>query len=254
MILKSCWTSSKMPRKYTIGLASMLLVSVGYSQTQRMAVSAGAITIGAKLIKYKSTVTESFLPDTGKPATSIITISYEAEQADSPDRPVIFLFNGGPGASSSPLHMRAFGPVRLAKASDSMNQIANVYSLLDVADLVFVDPAGTGFTRIFDTVNAATYWDVVNDAKCIIDIIKRWKLGHHRNASPVFLCGESYGTLRAAKMLGIAEDFPVKGVILLSAFLDLSLVAPISGNEMPFVLSLPSMAAIAFYHNKTIYK
>ena len=88
---------------------------------------------------------------------------------------LFFLFNRGPGASSSPLHMRAFGPVRLKKEADTTVQINNAYSLLDVADLVFIDPAGTGFTKTVDMSKAAVYWDVANDAQATINIIKAWQ-------------------------------------------------------------------------------
>lgn len=221
------------------------------SQQPRVSITTGTVIANGISIKYKATVKETFLPNINTAAVSVITTSYEKENTDTFTRPVIFLFNGGPGASSSPLHMRAFGPVRLKKEADSTTQINNDYSLLDVADLVFIDPAGTGFTQIQDTAKAAGYWDVTGDAQAVIDIIKTWKIEHHRTTSPVFICGESYGTIRAGKMMGIAENFPVSGVILFSADLDMSLLAPISGNEMPYVMALPSMAAIAWYHQKT---
>lgn len=238
--------------KYHIVLsASLLFVLAANCQPARVAVTSGTVIANGSSIKYKATVKETFLPNIDTPAVSVITTSYEMENADTLTRPVIFLFNGGPGASSSPLHMRAFGPVRLKKETDTTRKINNDYSLLDVADLVFIDPAGTGFTQIHDTAKAAAYWDVAGDAQAMIDIINAWKKGHHRSASPVFICGESYGTIRAGKMMGLAENFPVNGVILFSADLDMSLMAPISGNEMPYVIALPSMAAIAWYHQKT---
>lgn len=238
--------------KYSIVLFVSLLFNIAAnSQQPRVSVTTGTVVANATSIKYKATVKETFLPNIDTPAVSVITTSYEMENADTITRPVIFLFNGGPGASSSPLHMRAFGPVRLKKETDTTRQINNDYSLLDVADLVFIDPAGTGFTQIHDTAKAAAYWDVTGDAQAIIGIINVWKNEHHRTASPVFICGESYGTIRAGKMMGLAENFPVNGVILFSADLDMSLMAPISGNEMPYVTSLPSMAAIAWYHQKT---
>jgi carboxypeptidase C (cathepsin A) len=147
--------------------------------------------------------------------------------------------------------MHAFGPVRLQKALDTTRQINNAHSLLDVADLVFIDPVGTGFTQVFDEDKAGAYWDVAGDAQAVIDVIKSWKEGNHRAASPVFICGESYGTIRAAEMLAIAENFPVKGVLLFASILDFSVTAPVTGNEMPYLLTLPSMAAVAWYHQKT---
>jgi carboxypeptidase C (cathepsin A) len=220
-------------------------------QTPRHAVTRGSVTIGNSTIAYQATVQETFLPlESDSVIGSVITTSYEVRTADVQDRPVLFLFNGGPGASSSPLHLYAFGPVRLKKGADSTTQVNNQYSLLDVADLVFIDPMGTGFTQVFNEVSAQRYWDVQGDALAVIDIIKHWKKQHNRLNAPVFICGESYGTVRAAEMVSMIDSFPINGVLLFSATLDNSLMAPVTGNNMPYVLSLPSMAALAWYHHK----
>jgi carboxypeptidase C (cathepsin A) len=228
----------------------LLSVFAVNAQTPRISVTNGVVNTNGKEIKYKATVREIFLPIKGNPVASAITTSYEIENGDQPTRPLLFVFNGGPGASSSPLHMHAFGPVRLQKTSDTTKQINNSFCLLDVADLVFIDPVGTGFTQVLDEEKASTYWDVAGDAQSVIDVIRFWKEENHRSASPVFICGESYGTVRAAEMLAIAEDFPVKGVLLFASVLDFSLLAPVTGNEMPYMLNLPSMAALAWYHQK----
>jgi carboxypeptidase C (cathepsin A) len=224
---------------------------VASAHTPRSALANGSVSIGHSTIAYQATVEETFLPLGSDSAVgSVITTSYEARTAVPPNRPVVFLFNGGPGASSSPLHLYAFGPVRLKKGPDSTTQVNNSYSLLDVADLVFIDPMGTGFTRVFDSANAEKYWDVQGDALAVIDIIKHWKKQHNRQSAPVFICGESYGTIRAAEMVSNIDSFPISGVLLFSPTLDISLMAPVTGNNMPYVLSLPSMAALAWYHHK----
>ena len=230
--------------------AIILSANTSYCQVPRNVVTNGHITINGKNIDYTATVREYFLPDNEKPAASIIATSYETDHTDTINRPVIFIFNGGPGASSSPLHMHAFGPVRLQKHNDTTLLENNPYCLLNVADLVFIDPIGTGFTKIMDTAKAEMYMDVAADAQSVIDIINRWKKEHHRTISPVFICGESYGTIRAVKILALAEHFPVKGVLLFSALLDMSMMAPVSGNEMPYLLTLPTMSAIAWYYKK----
>jgi carboxypeptidase C (cathepsin A) len=232
----------------------ILVLGSSKAQTPRLAITNGVVTTNGKEVKYKATVHEVFLPIKGNPVASVITTAYEVENIDPTIRPLIFLFNGGPGASSSPLHMYAFGPVRLQKGPDTTKQINNAYSLLDVADLVFIDPAGTGFTQVLDEEKAGAYWDVAGDAQAIIDVIKFWREENHREASPFFICGESYGTVRAGQMLGVAENFPVKGVMLFASVLDFSLMAPVSGNELPHMLELPSMAAIAWYHQKANQK
>jgi len=230
--------------------AIILSANTSYCQVPGNAVTNGHVAINGKDIGYTATVKEYFLPDNEKPAASIIATSYEIDHTDTINRPVIFIFNGGPGASSSPLHMHAFGPVRLQKHNDTTLLENNPYCLLNVADLVFIDPIGTGFTKIMDTAKAEMYMDVAADAQSVIDFINSWKKEHHRTTSPVFICGESYGTIRAVKILALAEHFPVKGVLLFSALLDMSLMAPVSGNEMPYLLTLPTMSAIAWYHNK----
>ncbi len=204
-------------------------------------------------VNYTAHVQEYFFsPDSaGSPAVSAIATSYiKLNVPSAGDRPVLFIFNGGPGASSSPLHMNAFGPWRIRGGKDSSSLIENPYSLLDIADLVFIDPPGTGYTRVFDSSGAARYWDVKGDAQLFADLIKKWKEENKRAGSPVFLCGESYGTTRAAAMLGLAKDLPVSGAILLASVFDFSIVAPAPGNDMPYVLYLPGMASVAWFHQK----
>jgi carboxypeptidase C (cathepsin A) len=229
----------------------ILSVDPGQAQTPRFANSEGSVVINNISLHYKSTVEENFMPAGGDTVGSIITISYLSDAPDPEKRPVIFLFNGGPGASSSPLHMYAFGPVRLQKGPDSTKQVNNQYSLLDVADLVFIDPMGTGFTKVFKESRARDYWDVEGDARSIIETIKNWKKKHNRQSSRTFICGESYGTIRAAEMVGIAENFAVDGLLLLSITIDFSLESPVSGNEMPYLLNIPTMTAIASYYHKS---
>ena len=239
-----------MKLKIIFGLITVS-VNLGIAQTPRTGHSEGMVTINSAPIHYKSVVEENFMPVQGDTVGSIITTSYLAESAASQNRPVVFLFNGGPGASSSPLHMYAFGPVRLKKSQDSTIPVNNQYSLLDVADLVFIDPMGTGFTRVFKESKARDYWDVEGDARSIIETIKNWKKKYNRESSPTFVCGESYGTIRASEMLGIAENFQVDGVLLFSMTIDFSLESPVSGNEMPYLLTIPSMTAIASYYHKS---
>lgn len=208
---------------------------------------------GGMPVSCKAEVREYFFPvDTpAAPAVSLITTSYIAEApAGSANRPVIFIFNGGPGASSSPLHMNAFGPFRIEQGKDSSRLVANRYSLLDQADLVFMDPPGTGFTRVFDSARAFSYWDVQGDARIFTSVIRQWKKNKGRENSPVFLCGESYGTIRAAAILGLSDSLKITGTILLASVFDFSIVAPAPGNDMPYLLFLPGMAAVAWYHHK----
>lgn len=226
----------------------------GQQPVERRSVTTHQGFFNAQHVNYRADVREYFFkPDSlASPAVSAISTSYVKINVPVPGvRPILFIFNGGPGASSSPLHMNAFGPVRIQREKDSSRIIDNPYCLLDVADLVFIDPPGTGFTRVFDSASAARYWDVNGDAELFLDLVKRWKTENKRESSPVFLCGESYGTMRAAAMMGLAKDLPVSGAILLASVFDFSLTAPAPGNDMPYVLFLPGMAAVAWYHSKS---
>jgi carboxypeptidase C (cathepsin A) len=202
---------------------------------------------------YRATVEEHGLPaNAAKPFATLITTSYVlSEPRPSERRPVMFVFNGGPGASSSPLHFSAWGPVRLQRdASGAIHQEANPHCLLDQADLVFVDPPGTGFTRVFQDDSARRYWDVHGDAEMIVSTIREWVTSHGKTGDPIYICGESYGTMRAAAVMGMSDGLSLRGVIMLSAFLDMTGQADAPGNITPSLLSFPSMACIAAYHRR----
>jgi carboxypeptidase C (cathepsin A) len=146
--------------------------------------------------------------------------------------------------------MGAFGPYRLQWDGQKHVLRDNAQCLLDMADLVFVDPPGTGFTRVFDADSVKRYWEVKGDAELFVGIIREWLKQNGREQGPVFLCGESYGTMRAATIMSMAGTIPLKGVIMLSAFLDMTATTDAPGNDMPYVLSLPTMACLAVFHGK----
>jgi carboxypeptidase C (cathepsin A) len=209
-----------------------------------------------KAVSYTAIAEETFLYSRKDkiPDASVMTFSYIKDTiAGNEDRPVIFIFNGGPGASSSPLHLNAFGPY-IFPDEGGRSLAGNANSLLDVADLVFIDPVGTGYTRLFDEKAGSVYWDVKEDARSFLFVIKTWRKKYGRESSPLFICGESYGTFRLAEMIGINEEFPVSGIIMLSAILDMSSSAAVPGNDIPYVVTLPSLSAIACYHGKTLVK
>ncbi|MGZ3778696.1 MAG: S10 family serine carboxypeptidase-like protein, partial [Mucilaginibacter sp.] len=221
----------------------------------RISVTSHQGVFNGKKINYTATVRETFLSLNKKVSTgsSIITTSYVQKDAANPSaRPVIFIFNGGPGASSSPLHMHALGPYQIV--TDPKTNIQSIsnnpLSLLDAADLVFIDPAGTGYTNITDSVTTKAHWDVEQDARAIIDIIRSWLQTNNRGASRVYICGQSYGTTRAAEILALAPDLNFSGVVFLSAMFDRASQAYVPGNDMPYLLYLPTMAAVARYHKK----
>jgi len=165
-------------------------------------------------------------------------------------RPVLFLFNGGPGASSSPLHL-GIGPLRRPQDDPNGSLVPDPVSPLDAMDLVFVDPVGTGYTRLLKQDAGEQFWSIETDANAVLLLIRRWLEDYGRTASPVFIMGESYGGTRAAAMAGQAREVRISGVLLLSPALDFTAGAEVVGNNLPYVFLLPSLAATAAYHGVT---
>lgn len=216
---------------------------------------------GGQTIGYTATAGETYLKgDDGSPRATIFSVSYVKDGKD-PSRPVTFLFNGGPGSGSVWLHMGAFGPRRVAIPSDARDDggppypiVDNPDSLLDVTDIVFIDPVGTGFSHALGKTEPKEFWGVTKDAESVAQFIRLWLNEHGRWNAPKFLGGESYGTTRSAAVLNQLEgqynDVALNGVILISTVLDFAAGADTPGNEMTYVLNLPSMAATALYHGK----
>jgi carboxypeptidase C (cathepsin A) len=213
------------------------------------------IKIAGAKVPYTATFSETPLNDSnGQLQATISSTAYVVERVrDRSHRPVLFLFNGGPGASSSPLHFSAFGPRKITEERDASGQrklTDNAYSLLDVADLVFIDPVGTGFSRERPGAHSGAYWSVEGDAAAVLQLIRKWLSDNGRGASPLFIAGESYGGFRLATMLKDAGDLPVMGLIFISPMLDASGSSDAVGNDQPFIFGLPSMAVAAWEHNK----
>ncbi len=218
-------------------------------------------TFGGRRVAYTATVAEQVLKDDkGAPKAAIVTTAYIAEPRD-PNRPVTFLFNGGPGSGSLWLQMGAFGPKRVAIPSDARDDGAPPYpildnpdSLLDVTDLVFIDPVGTGFSHTIGDTKGEDYWGVTKDAKSVAAVIRKWLDENGRWNSPKYLGGESYGTTRSAAVVNELEgrynDVALNGVILISTVLDFGAGAETEGAELGYITTLPSMAVTAQYHGK----
>ena len=211
--------------------------------TPSVAVTHHAGTFGGVPVKYTAIVEEHILrgPDS-IPNASLVTIAYVREGIpDATKRPVMFVFNGGPGSSSSPLHMSGIGPRR---ATDT-GTIQNAESILDATDLVFIDPVGTGFSRPYTTeVGRKYYWSRTGDAESVARVIEMWLYKHRRQASPRYLAGESYGTMRAGLVLRARPQLKWNGVLLVSVVSMLDN----AGRDMPFVSMIPTFATSARYH------
>jgi len=221
---------------------------------------------GGRKLKYRATVAETILKDpSGKPAASAFTTAFTATDAGSPAfRPVIFIYNGGPGGASSTLMLGAFGPKRMtsftsaALADPTVPLVDNPFTVLDTADLVFIDPPDTGFSRRLDGVPPRLFMSINGDSFAVGQLIIHWLTANGRLASPIYLAGESYGTLRC---VALARDFAqskvkvdLRGLILISQAITYNGPASIaSARPMdPFraVTRLPDIAAVAWYHGK----
>jgi carboxypeptidase C (cathepsin A) len=217
-------------------------------------------TFGGVRVPYTATIGEMILEgDDGAQEAVIVTTSYVKDPRD-PSRPVFFIYNGGPGSGSVWLQMGAWGPKRVAIPSDARDDGAPPYplvdnpdSLLDVADLVFIDPPGTGFSYLTSGTDKEKYYGLRQDARAVAEVIRRWINDNGRWSSPKYLGGESYGTTRTAMVVDELEgstynDVGLNGLILISTILDFAAREPTPGNEMAYVVTLPNMAAAAWFH------
>lgn len=194
---------------------------------------------------------------------SMFYAAYFKKGAPAAGRPIMFLFNGGPGSATVWLHMGAFGPKRVVTAEQAhtpaapYDLVSNAYSLLDVADLVFIDAPGAGFSRIAGKDKEKAFWGVDNDAAAFESFIKQFLTKYSRWNSPKYLFGESYGTPRAAVLVNRLQDnsgVDFNGVVMLSQILnfDMSIDTPDfnPGTDVAYITGLPTMAATAWYHNR----
>jgi carboxypeptidase C (cathepsin A) len=218
---------------------------------------------GGQSISYTVTAGETYLlDDEGEPKASIFSIAYVKDGVEDPTtRPVTFLWNGGPGSSSVWLHMGAFGPKRVVVPSEAEDDGAppfrmedNPLAPLDVTDIVFVDPVGTGFSRPLGEHEGEEFWGVHEDGQAVAEFIRTWISDNKRWASPKFIGGESYGTTRSAAVVreleGGFDDVSLNGLILISTVMDFYTSSFATGNELGYITNLPTMAATAAYHGK----
>jgi carboxypeptidase C (cathepsin A) len=237
--------------------------------------STGSVIVGGAHIDYTAVAgtlivrpdgsDASAAPQDGKsrtPEASMFYAAYFKRGVPAAERPITFLFNGGPGSSSEWLHMGAFGPVRVLTADHSHTPAApyrtvnNDESLLDASDLVFVDAPGTGFSRIRGKDAGKSFYGVDQDINAFAVFIREFLSRYDRWNSPKYVFGESYGTMRAAG-LSLAlqkEDIDLNGVVLLSCILDWDLMPDDPqlnpSVDLPYIVTLPSYAATAWFHHR----
>ena len=213
-------------------------------------------------ISYTAEVAETVIGDEKKPPSArIVSVSYLAEgQPEPASRPVVFVFNGGPIVASAALHLAAFGPKRVNFPEDlnadpsKFDLVDNSYTVLDAADLVFFDPAGTGFSRVNDGTAPNAYASVDADARELAEFVEAWSRKHNCLDSPKFLFGESYGALRAAvaaqKINKLDPPVRLDGVYLMGQALNIIETCSRPANILSPVVTLPTVATLGWYHGR----
>ena len=216
--------------------------------------------IDGQSISYTATASTTLLKnDKGEPEALIYSTAYtENGVKDLSKRPIIFLYNGGPGSSSIWLHMGAWGPRRVVTSnaeptpSAPYQLVDNNYSLLDKADLVFIDPVGTGFSHAVGKAKDSDFWSVKSDVESLAQFISIYLSKNHRWNSPKLLYGESYGTFRSVALANYLQEHDgiyLNGIVLQSSVLDLGTLNFATGDDRSYVLYLPTYAAIAWHYN-----
>jgi carboxypeptidase C (cathepsin A) len=226
------------------------------------AIRESSVTINGQKIPYKVTTGKlQIKEDDGKARASIFHVSYErTDTKDATTRPVMFAFNGGPGSSAVWLHIGVLGPKIIELPDDGTTaplppaRVAdNPLSILDMCDLVFVDPVSTGYSRAEKDVKPGDFHGLDDDIESVGDFIRRWISEHDRWASPKFILGESYGGIRVAGLSSHLQSrygMSLNGVVLLSSLLDFSTLQPAQGNDLAYMVYLPSLTGVAHFHGK----
>ena len=237
----------------------------------------GAETTGSwagadRSIDYTASANWTVLRKDDKPAAEIFSVSYVASGDDH--RPLTFVFNGGPGASSAYLHMGAVGPTRVAFPADGTlprmppRLVSNDESWLAFTDLVFVDPVGTGFSRVIegdakqgddakkqvDDSDSKEYFGYKRDLESLCEFMSRWLSAHGRWGSPVLIAGESYGGYRVGRLVRMLQEtagIGLTGAILISPALEFGSLVPNDYDVLGWVDLLPTMAGAAVYHGRS---
>jgi carboxypeptidase C (cathepsin A) len=218
------------------------------------------VTIQGREIEYQATAGTILLKqEDDKPKVSFFFIAYTRTNITNiAERPITFSFNGGPGSSSVWLHLGVLGPKRVFLKEDGslppppFKLVDNDFSLLDQTDLVFIDPVSTGFSRAVPGEDPKKYHGVDEDIASVAEFIRLYTTRNKRWSSPKFLIGESYGTTRAAGLSGVLQGsgMYLNGIMLLSSVLNFATISFNVGNDLPYVVFLPSYAATAWYHKK----
>ena len=226
-----------------------------------LVVTDGAIIIAGQKVEYRATAGVLPVMDkTGKAKANIFYIAYTRKTGESlATRRLTFCFNGGPGSASAYVHLGFFGPRRILINDDGLavqtptQLVDNDSSILDVTDLVFIDPVSTGYSRAENPKEATLFHGLEEDTSSVGDFIRDYVAKFDRKESPVYIAGESYGTTRAAALASYLQSkggAKLAGIVLISVVLDFGTIRFGAGNDLPYALFLPSYTATAYHHGK----
>jgi carboxypeptidase C (cathepsin A) len=219
-----------------------------------------SIRIDGEVVKYSATAGWLIMKnDKGEPIARFGYTAYTRDGvSDASQRPLMFAFNGGPGSSSIWLHMGILGPKRVVITDEGFTapppsqRVDNAYSIIDLTDLVMVDPVGTGFSKPLGEAEGKDFWGVDQDIKSVGAFVKKYVTENGRWASPKFILGESYGGIRSAGLvwhLQSQHGMNFNGVIVVSPFLNMGSGIDGADIDIPHVLYLSTLAATAWYHD-----
>jgi carboxypeptidase C (cathepsin A) len=215
---------------------------------------------GGRTLHY--TVTTGVMPLkslTGETEARVFYMAYTADNTGPvAQRPLMFSFNGGPGSSSVWLHMGALGPKRVRMLDDGgmppppYQLVDNEQTWLDFTDIVFIDPVGTGYSRAAKPELANRFFGLQGDIQSVGEFIRLYLARNGRWTSPLFLVGESYGTTRASGLSGylVERGIAFNGIMLISTVMNFQTSRFAKGNDLPYILFLPTYSAIAWYHKR----
>jgi len=245
------------------------LVSVGLAGSDEhmthardeVSVTEHEIRIDGETIAYEARAGTLVLrKEDGTPRASIFYTAYlKKGEGDPAKRPLTFSFNGGPGSSSVWLHLGLLGPKIVEMDEEGFplpppyRLVDNPWSLLDETDLVFIDPVSTGYSRAVSPTEPNEFHGLEKDIAAVGEFIRLWITRNARWSSPKLLIGESYGTTRAVGLAGHLQDqhrIYLNGLMLVSSILNFQTARFDTGNDLPYIVFLPTYAATAWYHKR----
>lgn len=217
-----------------------------------------SVQIDGKTINLKAHAGTFKLRDEHNKPIALFGFTYYEKKNPEANRPIIFAYNGGPGSSSYWLHMGIMGPKRIVVNDPDFTPgapyqlVNNDFSILDMADVVMMDPVGTGLSVPIGEAKFQDFWGVDQDIRSISLFITQFLIEHGRMNAPKYLLGESYGTFRNAGVMKSLQDMGIalNGVVMVSAVFDLRTLIFPPNDDMPYLAHFPTYAATAWYHNK----